>query len=161
MRFSEGKAALPNFERKCGLRSKREYPEKEAAVPETERIGTIPQSILQLLEEAEKEDIAEQQVLSEQKHKRRRLLEDKNATPGNGARRLEECLDDIRPHAICVDKSTAASSDPATLQAGAIDRYGDLHIQTSAKDIMKFHSKYVSQVLPFAIPRMCSGPDFS
>ena len=155
-----GKGSAAELRAKMRAAVEREYPEEEAAVPETERMGTIPRSIHQLLEESEKEDNTEQQVASEQKHKRRRLLEDKNATPGNGARRLEECLDDIRPHAICVDKSTAASSDPATLQAGAIDRYGDLHIQTNAKEVMQFHSKYFSQVLPFAIPHMCSGPDF-
>ena len=84
----------------------------------------------------------------------------KNATPGNGARRFEECLEDIRPHAICVDTSAQACSDPATLREGAMGRFGDLTVQTGGKEVLQFHTKYVSQVLPFAIPYMCSGPDF-
>ena len=73
---------------------------------------------------------------------------------------MEDCLEDIRPHAICIDRSTQASSDPASLRAGALERYGDLQIQTGGKEILQFHPKYFSQVLPFAIPHMCSGPDF-
>ena len=92
--------------------------------------------------------------------KRRRRLSEKNATPGDGARSLEQCLEDIRPHAMCVDKSVQACSDPGTLREGALERYGELHTQTGGKEILQFHSKYFSQVLPFVIPYMVSGPDY-
>ena len=40
-----------------------------------------------------------------------------------------------------------------------IDRFGDLKSDVIGSEILKFHSKYMSQVLPFVIPRMVSGPD--
>ena len=33
-------------------------------------------------------------------------------------------------------------------------------VQQKDKEIPQFHPKYISQVLPFTIPRMVSGPDF-
>ena len=61
---------------------------------------------------------------------------------------------------MCLDKSAGAASDPATLRQGAIDRYGELTVKTERKEILQFHSKYFSQILPFVIPYMVSGPDF-
>ena len=87
------------------------------------------------------------------------VARDKNATPGDGARSLERCLEDIRPQAVCMDKSVQACSDPATLREGALERHGDVHVQTGGKAILQWHSKYLSQVLPCVIPRMVSGPD--
>ena len=43
---------------------------------------------------------------------------------------------------------------------GALERHGELHIQTGDRLQSQWESKYFSQVMPFAIPRMCSGPDF-
>ena len=88
------------------------------------------------------------------------MVNEKNATPGDGARTLEKCLEDLRPHAICLDKNAKACSDPATLRHGALERYGELHINTGRKEQMQFHSKYTSQGLPFVLPRMVSGPDY-
>ena len=76
-----GKGSAAELRAKMRAAVEREYPEEEAAVPETERMGTIPRSIHQLLEESEMEDNTEQQVASEQKHKQRRLLEDKKCDP--------------------------------------------------------------------------------
>ena len=33
-------------------------------------------------------------------------------------------------------------------------------MRTGRKELVQFHSKYTSQVLPFVIPRMVSGPDY-
>ena len=43
-----------------------------------------------------------------------------------------------------------------------MERCGDLKVvvQQRDKEIMQFHPKYLSQILPFTIPRMVSGPDF-
>ena len=73
---------------------------------------------------------------------------------------METCLEDLRPHAICTDKSVKACSDPATLREGALERYGELRVMTGGQKIPQWHSKYLSQIMPFVIPRMVSGPDF-
>ena len=73
---------------------------------------------------------------------------------------MDECLEDVRPHAVCIDKSAKACSDPATLREGAIERFGELRATTGNKAIPQFHSQYFSQILPFVIPYMVSGPDF-
>ena len=76
----------------------REYPDAEKEKTESERQGTIPQSNMALLRdtrEAEEEEQADREPA--RKRRRQRLLDTKNATPGDGARTLEECLDDIRP----------------------------------------------------------------
>ena len=76
---------------------------------------------------------------------------------------------------MTVDRSAASSTDPGSMRLGAmqrfqpksdkqhdaVDRYGDLKINVKGSEIVQFHSKYVSQILPFVIPRMVSGPDFS
>ena len=103
-----------------------------------------------------------------------RFVSDKNATPGDKGSTLSTCLDHLRPHTMCVDRSAASSTDPDSMRTGAfqrfepqadkeqraMDRIGDLKIDVRGSEILQFHSKYVSQVLPFVIPRMVSGPDF-
>ena len=137
----------------------REHPEMEPDKAPEARQGTIPKDILDFINKSmgEKEDVAKDLMPA---HKRRRFITEKNATPGDGARSLETCLEDIRPHAVCMDRSTAACSDPAAQREGALERYGDLHIQTGGKEILQFHTKYFSQVLPFVFPQMASGPDY-
>ena len=126
--------------------------------------------------------------------KKLRLMSDKNATAGDGARSMDRVLDKVRPPTMCLDKSAASASDPATMRQGAIDRFGDLEskeqktvlrvslerhwvqddkrqngidrfgdlkIDVTGSEVVQFHSKYMSQVLPFVIPRMVSGPYFS
>ena len=94
----------------------REYPETEANKPEADRIGEIPASVATLLSETQGDLAAEENVGSVAK--KRRYITEKNATPGDGARSVEACLEDIRPHAICVDRSAAAASDPQALREG-------------------------------------------
>ena len=84
----------------------------------------------------------------------------KNATPDDAATSLESCFAELRPQAICLDKSVQTLSDPATLRTQVFDGYADVHVQTFTKMIFQWHPKYASQVLPFAIPRMVSGPDY-
>lgn len=92
--------------------------------------------------------------------KRKFLYRMKHATPDDGATSLDSCFADLRPQAVCLDKSAATVSDPATLRSEALYAYGDVHIQTGSRMIFQWHPKYASQVLPFAIPRMVSGPDY-
>jgi len=118
----------------------REYPEHEA----------IPTSLLEVLQEATTAS------------KRVRLADVKNATPGNGATSVEACLDDVRPTSVCLDKSAAAAVDPGARRTAAFQRYGELkvEVQQKNKEVVQFHPKYISQALPFVVPRMVSGPDF-
>eukprot|EP00972_Heterocapsa_arctica_P073956 10916704-Heterocapsa_arctica.AAC.1 len=89
------------------------------------------------------------------------LFREKNATPGDPARAREGCLQDLRPHAVCRDKSAKVCSDPAALREGALERYGDLHVHTGSSLIPQWENKYFSQIMPFVIPRMVSGPDYN
>ena len=135
----------------------REYPEEEGHLPPEEREGTIPASVLAVLQDVEAST-------ADDKKKNRgvwqSLVREKNATPGNAACRDGHLLDDVPPLAISLDRSTAAVSDPATLRASGIERFGDLHISSSSKWLVQWTPKYFSQVLPFVMPRMVSGPDY-
>ena len=47
------------------------------------------------------------------------------------------------------------------MREGVVERQGDLYAKTGSKLIEQWHSKYFSQIFPFVMPRMVSGPDFS
>ena len=140
------------------------YPEHadDKHLPYMEKKGSIPPSIPAVLEENELKRREEAKV-QESDGKRRRtmpLIDDKNATPGDASASIESCLADARPKSFTMDRDTVSSSDPAALRAGALERYGDLKIQTGSKFVDQWKSKYYSQVFPFVIPRMVSGPDY-
>ncbi len=165
-----GKGAPHTLKQKMRAAVQKQYPEQEGHLPESERQGTLPPSILQLLQEREDERRQQEEdkskrssdsrELDEEKTTRSRVLTDKNATPSDGPRPLKNCLEDVRPKAFTLDRSTASCSDPATLRAGALQRYGEMNVQAGSRFINQWHSKYFSQVLPFVIPRMVSGPDY-
>ena len=87
-------------------------------------------------------------------------MKETNATPGDTSRSIEKCLDDVRPFAIAMDRKVSACTDPGTLREAALERYGELEVQTGSKAIPQWNTQYFSLVLPFVIPRMVSGPDF-
>ena len=117
----------------------RHYPETEAQLPDEKKEGQIPPSVLETLQGPI--EACEQRV-----RKKPRLIDVKNATPGHGAKDIEQCLEDVRPHAITFDKGAAAYSDPATLREKAVERYGEMHVKTGIRMIEGFHPKYTSQV---------------
>ena len=84
----------------------------------------------------------------------------KNATPGDGDQELDKCLDDLRPTSFTLDLKPSDCTTPDLVRAGALERYGELQVETGAKLESQWESKYFSQVMPFVIPRMVSGPDF-
>ena len=73
---------------------------------------------------------------------------------------LAQCLDEVRPMAMCLDRNNTSSCNPADAQENTFERFGSLHIQTGSKWLSQWCPQYFSQVLPFVIPRMVSGPDF-
>ena len=81
---------------------------------------------------------------------------------GDGARPLEETLEGVRPQIVTISKDANSAVDTVSRQCGALRRYAELkiNIQEKNKEVVQFHPKYISQALPFVIPRMVSGPDF-
>ena len=136
-----------------------EYPETEVETPEAERQGHIPASILAVLQEAEAERSAKEEG-DASRGTGGSIHRDKNATPGPRARSADEVLDDVRPHAVINDRSTKALCDPGDLKASALARYGDITVQTGYARINQWRGKCFSQILPFVIPFMVSGPDY-
>ena len=65
------------------------------------------------------------------------------------------------PHAVSAGVSTGALGDPSLARMGAIMQHGNIEVQTGHKLISLCESKFISQVLPFVIPCMVSGPDYS
>ena len=130
------------------------YPETEAHAPLEKRKGTIPYGI--------REEIEESARKQEENPKKKRLTMHgvKNATPGDGDHELDKCLDDIRPKSFTLDLKPSDCTTPDLVRTGVLERYGELQVQTGAKLESQWESKYFSQVLPFVIPRMVSGPDF-
>ena len=131
------------------------YPETEGDVPLNRRKGMIPTGIREELETAERE------AAESPAKKRKSIHVTKNATPGDIAMNIENCLDDIRPKAFCFDANPSDCTTPDVLREGGLERYSDLHIQTGNQLMSQWESKYFSQILPFVFPRMCSGPDFT
>jgi hypothetical protein len=90
---------------------------------------------------------------------------EKHSTPDAGAMDIETCLSSGRPASLLMETSVQASTTPSALRENAMARSagitaGVLHVQTDAKLIPQWHAKYFSQILPFVIPFMVSGPDF-
>ena len=164
------KGAPHTLKKKMRAAVQKQYPEQEGHLPEPERQGTLPPSILQLLQEREEERRQQEEEKRKQRNEcsapneakatRSSVLTDKNATPSDGPRPLEKCLEDVRPKSFTLDRSTASCSDPATLRAGALQRYGEINVQAGSRFIDQWQPKYFSEVLPFVIPRMVSGPDY-
>jgi len=144
-----------------------EYPETEPEKPEAEREGAIPNSVLEVLEEFEKDA---QAAAAGAGRKVTSLAYEKNATPADGARSAESCLEDLRPHSISLGSSSAALTDPASDKANGFGSpnsdvdakpkdaaTGDLTVKTDVKMENQWNSAYPSRILPFVIPKMVSG----
>ena len=144
-----------------------EYPETEAEKPEAEREGAIPAAVQEVLDEFQKDA---QAAAAGAGRKITVVSDEKNATPGDGARTAETCLDDIRPHSISLGSSSAAVTDPASDKANGFGSpnniaevlpkdaaTAELTVKTDVKMENMWKSEYPSQILPFVIPKMVSG----
>ena len=140
----------------------REYPVplEEQKRPLVEQECALPFDFLSSLEDSHVVQI-----------KRRTLLKEKNATPGEGELPLDSFLEDHRPSSVVNENCGAACSDPATLRTSTITKFGPseqgacleggkISVQTGQEPLPQWNGQYFSQVLPFAIPYMVSGPDF-
>ena len=133
------------------------YPETEERVPLEERKGSVPAKIRQILEaQGDPDDTSADVSMS----LRKMVTFEKHATPGDGSRSLEQSLEEVRPRSFMLDKSPMACSDPASIEAGGFRKYGELHAETGNIFVNQWRTEYISQALPFVIPRCVSGPDF-
>ena len=73
---------------------------------------------------------------------------------------MENALRDTRPRSFILDKGPTASSDPDAIRAGGFKQSGDLHIESGYSFINQWNTEYISQALPFVMPRAVSGPDY-
>ena len=128
-----GKAAPEALKQQIRKEVAKEYPEDNA----------VPRCLLEAMSTPDEDEQPPQ--------KRSRQAHDKNATPGNAPTTLENCLDDLRPTTVCLDKDAKACVDTGRRHQAALERVGDLKIEVQEKDkeVLQFHSKYISQVLPF------------
>ena len=102
-----------------------EYPQEDA----------IPEALLEVIEECQSQS-ARSTVLKS-------MDAIKNATPGNASTGLDDCLANIRPTSLCVDKDAEAAVSTTERQSGAIMRFGDLHINVRQKNnpLLQFQGK--------------------
>ena len=155
----QGKGSAQELKEKMRRAVEAEYPETESQLPEDQREGEVPSSLWQFLREAE-EKRRQEELTGEKWDRRLKLFRTKNATPGDAATCVSKCLDEVRPMAMCLDRNNASSCNPAEARENTFERFGSLHVQTGSKWLSQWCPQYFSQVLPFVIPRMVSGPDF-
>ena len=91
-----------------------EYPETEPDKRPEDEAGAVPESARALSGDSDRREDAGD--AERRPPKQPRICCDRNAAPGNGARPGDKRLDDMRPHAICVDRCAQSASDPATRQ---------------------------------------------
>jgi hypothetical protein len=116
-----GKGTTIELKARMRAAVEREYPDTEGHLPEAQRQGHVPESLLRQLKEAEEEH----EPHAKRARRSTSLDDEKNATPGPGCRSSEDCLDDVRPVSVAMDRSARSLSDPANQREGAIAAFGD------------------------------------
>ena len=96
---------------------------------------SIPEALLEVIEEAQSQS-SRSTVL-------KTMDTVKNATPGDASSSVEDCLTSIRPTSLCLDKDAEASVSTVERHAGALMRFGDLHINVKQKNnpLLQFQGK--------------------
>ena len=121
----DGKESAARLHARMASIVAKEYPETEGHLPESNREGVIPDSILELLDAHHG---GKQSVLST-----------KNATPGPGTYAVDKFLEETRPTAVVLDRGTKSVSDPATRKSTVLPRHGDLHVRHAQNPICQWH----------------------
>ena len=99
-------------------------------------------------------------VTESRKAKTVAMFRDKASTPGDGGADHDDCLRHNRPATVNPGVSSGSLTDPASARTNAIIKHGDLQVQTGHEMLSQWETKYFSQILPFVMPFMVSGPDF-
>ena len=89
------------------------------------------------------------------------LWKEKHATPGSAASEtLQLALANVERHTQFFDVNAYGDQAVPDLQTEILGHFADLDVTLDRQFIPQWQSKYFSQILPFEIPRMVSGPDF-
>ena len=89
------------------------------------------------------------------------LWKEKHATPGSAASEtLQLALANVERHTQIFDVNAYGDQAVPDLQTEILGHFADLDVTLDRQFIPQWQSKYFSQILPFEIPRMVSGPDF-
>ena len=67
----------------------------------------------------------------------------------------------MRPKVFTIDAKPSDCTNPNAVRQGTFGRYGELHVEAGNRLLSQWESKYFSEIMPFVIPRMVSGPDFA
>ena len=154
-----GKGIVTALKERMRLAVEREYPETEAETPIQDRVGHLPESLRQLIEEQQRDDMEQEGSCARMPY--RDILGDaKNATPGTNLVPADAMFAEIRPHTVTMDKTSKTCTDPDTQRTAAFTQYGELAVVTSTEAVKQYDASYFALALPFVIPIMASGPDF-
>ena len=154
-----GKGTVTVLKERMRLAVEREYPETEAETPIQDRVGHLPESLRQLIEEQQRDDMEQEGSCARMPY--RDILGDaKNATPGTNLVPADAMFAEIRLHTVTMDKTSKTCTDPDTQRTAAFTQYGELAVVTSTEAVRQYDASYFALALPFVIPIMASGPDF-
>lgn len=87
---------------------------------------------------------------------------EKHATPGGKPSEvLDDALSNVERHTQIFDVNAYGEHAVPDVQTEILGHYAALDVKLDRKFIPQWHTKYFSQIMPFEMPRMVSGPDFA
>ena len=110
--------------------------------------GVVPPAVLRKIEEVQ---TAQRQG--------KPLMQDKHATPAEGASPLDEVFQGLRPQSLIEERTSDAGMDAAAQRTEILRQYTPLDVKVDAQYVSQFHCLYPSQVFPFTFPYMVGGPE--
>jgi len=111
--------------------------------------GVVPPAVLRKIEE----------IQAKQRHGKS-LIQEKHATPSEGAAPVQEVFEGERPQSLIEERSSDAGMDAAAQRTEVLRQYTAFDVKVDAHYITQFHSLYPSQVFPFTLPYMVGGPEY-
>ena len=111
--------------------------------------GVVPPAVLKKIEE----------VQAKQKQGKA-LIQDKHATPAEGAAPMEDVFQGARPQSLVEERTSDAGMDVAGQRTEILRQFTPLEVKINADYVTQFRSLYPSQVFPFSFPYMVGGPEY-
>ena len=100
----------------------------------------------------------------ENKHKTRRPdpspIHEKNATPAEGPKELDEVFDSARPHAVMESRTSLDGTEENVRRSEALSRHAEVRVQTGNKFIDQWRGQYLCEAFPWVLPFACGGPEY-
>lgn len=101
---------------------------------------------------------------------RQKVWKEKSSTPGKKpAETVGDAFEDIERHCQVLDVNPFSGTPFPDVQTAVLAQFSkqdpkikfvNMAVQLDRKFLPQWHSKYFSQIMPFEIPRMVSGPDY-